>query len=216
MDRVSIPYSTPPVVEFILIGSLADLLDKSPTHTVEPYLLPVLLRQCLYALEYRHKHGINHGNIRPESVLVQSCNPLRVKLYNISYTVGVFQPLSKQGLSDTSVGAVTSLHVDRQPMSIDIWALGILALPALRYLSRKLPASPFELESFLGLPCMTLVKGMLELDRRHRLSATDCLRDPWLQRQPLGKRRLSESVIGDVRSAKKLKTIADPVGDQQC
>ena len=88
-----------------------------------------LLRQCLYAVQYLHERGIRHNYLRPESILVQSVQPLRVKICNFSAADRFSQSslLDQDGVSRAALEAASRQRF----FGNDIWALGVLTLTAL-------------------------------------------------------------------------------------
>lgn len=213
-------------MEFLPIGSLAEMLDELQPSKMEAHLSRRLLRQCLHAIQYLHDQSIVHGNVNPTSVLVHSRQPLRVKLCNFSYAARTISLFSPQHDPRASGCMTATMNQRKQLFGADIWALGVLTLNVLEcwpwqlYANtghadsgRPSPTPTVTLPDFQHLPCATLLNRMLQTEDRHQYSAADCLRDPWLQQRRSSKRRRS-SASDEETPIKKLKmTVDDSVND---
>ena len=190
---------------------------------LEAISVQVLLRQCLHAVQHLHERGIRHNYLRPESILVQSVHPLRVKICNFS-AADRFSHSSS--LEEYGVGRAASEAAARQRFfGSDIWALGVLTLTALGCSLRDLRlqgdsasdwepwSARVELRNVQHLPCASLLAGMLHANPSSRLNAADCLRDPWLQRTTTRKRPRSNSEPDALPPAKRLKRTVTRVAD---
>lgn len=197
-------HSTFLVMEFVPIGSLADLMNTAQLK--EDFMRP-LVRQCLCALQHLHSRGISHRNIRPESILVRSRRPLNIRLCNF-------------GGADRSSNTDPKRNTGEDFVGMDIWALGILTLAAFGCRPGIPPEGSGDyriasfrnadcLPDFQHLPCAALLDGMLKVDPSSRYSAEECLKDSWLQQAAIKKRRGSLCDISDTRPAKRLKTAGD-------
>lgn len=202
-------------MEFLPIGSLAEMLDELQPGKMEAHLSQRLLRQCLHAIQYLHDQNIVHGNVNPASVLVHSRQPLRVKLCNFSHAARAISLSSPQHDSRAS-GCMATINQRRQLFGADIWALGVLTLNVLECWPWQLYASPtptVTLPDFQHLPCATLLNRMLQTEYRHQYSAADCLRDPWLQQTRSSKRRRSSAGDGETPIKKPKMTVDGSVND---
>ena len=213
-------------MEFLPIGSLAEMLDELQPSKMEAHLSQRLLRQCLHAIQYLHDQSIVHGNVNPASVLVHSRQPLRVKLCNFSYAAHAISLSSPQHDSRASGCMTTTINQRKQLFGADIWALGVLTLNVLQCWPWQLYANighagsghpsstpTVTLPDFQHLPCATLLSRMLETEYRHQYSAADCLRDPWLQQRRSSKRRRSSAGDGEPLIKKLKMTVDDFVND---
>ncbi len=177
---------------------------------MEAVSVQALLRQCLHAVKHLHERGIRHNGLRPESILVQSVDPFRVKICNFS-AADRFSPSSSG--AEYGVEAASRKHF----FGSDIWALGLLTLTALGCSVRDPRArdhsasdwdpwsSLVEIPDFQHLPCASLLAGMLHINPSCRLNAADCLQDPWLRRSATRKRARSNSEPDDLPPAKRPK-----------
>ena len=222
VDRLRTSHGPVFILEFIPT-SLAAVMDRLYPTGLEAISVQALLRQCLLAVQHLHERGIRHNTLRPESILIQSVHPLRVKICNFSAADRFSQSSS---LTEDEVDRAAPEAASRQRFfSSDIWALGVLTLTALGCSVRDLrpqgdrvsewdPSSTdVELRNVRHLPCASLLAGMLHVNPSLRLGAADCLRDPWLQRTTTRKRLRSNSEPDAPSPAKRLKRTVIQVED---
>lgn len=205
-------------------GTFADMLNNSPSNRIGHLSIQALLRQCLYAIEYLHRHGIIHRSIRPKSLLILSSQPLRLKLCNFGAArSSSFRLTRSSRSSDIDSGFPNNQHF----FGVDIWALGVVALNAFGYWPFELPAMdtcasrhnflstpPAALPNLQYFPCIALLQGMFRTDCRDRSSAADCLQNPWLRLDHVRRRQGSAS-IGKLQVAKRRKLAPDAVEDNR-
>ena len=193
------------------------MLNNSPSKRMGYPSIQALLRQCLYAIEYLHRHSISHRSIRPKSLLILSSQPLRIKLCN--FGTAQSSPLPRSSCTDPG------FDITQHFFGVDIWALGVVALNAFGYWPFVLPAvdtcgsrhnssstPPATLPNLQHLPCTTLLQGMFRTHCRHRSSAADCLQIPWLRLDYIRRRQGSAS-IAKLQVAKRRKLAANIVED---
>lgn len=153
-----------------------------------PVILEVL-RQCLGALEYLHRHYVMHRDIKPNNISVQSLSPVNVKLIDFGLAREAPQANTFCGtvmyLPPEMVNGITYTDL------VDVWALGLTAMELLT----GLPDKEFErfhrdrrVENFekyfnaihrrrrtLPEPVSDLLGGMLEYDPSYRWPVKKCL-----------------------------------------
>jgi serine/threonine protein kinase len=80
VDAIELPDRLVVVTELVPLGSLAELLSSVRPARLDVTSARRLLQQLLRATQHLHRKGIIHGNISAENVLVESADPLRVRL----------------------------------------------------------------------------------------------------------------------------------------
>lgn len=126
------------------------------------------------------------------------------------------------GALETSSNDIVRRHL----FGTDIWALGIIALNALGYwpcdgsvsdrcgvTQERLLISSTILPKLQGLPCTSLLNGMLYPECRFRYGANTCLEDPWIATRLIRKRRCSQASPADVRPPKRQRLFAVRLSD---
>lgn len=156
-------------------------MREQPLQTAQ---IQTILRQSLRALQYLHYHGIAHGNVRPSNMLVQSIEPLRIRLcdmrFDMHFDIGGNDSASGQRLSDY-----------QRTCRTDIKDLGLLVLSWLT--ENDMDCYDAQVEGSKEQSWTALIRAMIEEDERLDYRAGKCLTDSWLcLSRPKKRRRSSE------------------------
>lgn len=142
-----------------------------------------ILRQSLRALQYLHDHGIAHGGVQPSNMLVQSIEPLRIRLCDMRFEIRGNDRASDKCLSD-----------HKRLCRADIKALGLLVLSWLT--ENDIDCYNTKVADSKEPGWTELIRGMIEEYQRLAYSAEQCLTDPWLcPPLPKKRRRSSEGLV---------------------
>lgn len=176
------------IMEYMPLGNLNQIHLQEPLSDSEAKLV---LFQTLQALAYLHdEKSITHRDIKPENILVRSRAP------------GLFIKLCDFGLSTeqihlrTSCGtfcyAAPEIFEGTYSNSVDIWALGVVAmqytdgLPPFREkmkpqkYSALISEKASRLAPVASKPMERLIQRMLDWKPHNRPTAQGCLSDPFM------------------------------------
>ncbi|KAI1178025.1 kinase-like domain-containing protein [Nemania sp. FL0916] len=185
------------MMEFINGDDLQKFASNTPLETME---LKLGLSQLLDALSYIHSQHITHRDIKPANIMVQSHNPLHLKLTDF-------------GLASTSdhlkTYCGTVLYAAPELMArgsydnkVDIWSLGIIALqysyglpPYSRETRREWPIILLDhLASQDSHPIVQFISCLLQADPNRRPSALQSFHHPFFYTDCDPIPRLSDTV----------------------
>jgi serine/threonine protein kinase len=175
------------VMEYLPLGNLMQLNQSQKLSKEEAR---TCLRQILQALKYLHSLFITHRDIKPANILILYREPeLFVKVTDFG--------LSKEGcfLSShcgTAAYVAAEVYTGYYTNSVDIWSTGVVALELIEGLprkesdhtawSKKVRRAVDRLNRRANDPLSQILEKMLQLDPNDRMSAEDCLREPWVQK----------------------------------
>lgn len=113
-------------LEFMDLGSLADLKKRLGGYGVEPVYLSNITAQIMNGLDYLHKKKMLHRDIKPENILHNRQG--EVKLTDFGIAKDLDQTLAMAG---TFVGTVTYMSPERclgqdYSFASDIWSVGMV------------------------------------------------------------------------------------------
>ncbi|KAK4447956.1 putative serine/threonine-protein kinase [Podospora aff. communis PSN243] len=167
-----------------------------------------VVRQLIQGVQYMHDNGFAHRDLKPHNILIASTAPSwRVKIADFGISKrsvqGGTQLRTMIGTKGYQAPEVLGLVTDdsaadtqamRYTVSVDIWAVGIIALELL--VKRRIFPSMWDLGDFfhgrrpldlsrkeaeeLSSECCAFVKSLLELDPALRPTAAAVLAHPWL------------------------------------
>ncbi|XP_051136043.1 mitogen-activated protein kinase kinase kinase 18-like [Andrographis paniculata] len=110
-------------LEYVSGGTLFDLIKKRGGR-LEESAIRFYLRRLLCGLDYLHRKGIVHGDVKPQNILVAGDGGLRIADFGCSRWLG-------RGDSDAQALAGTPAYMapevarsEEQGFAADIWALG--------------------------------------------------------------------------------------------
>lgn len=172
------------VIEFLPNGSLDALLNQhEPPRALENQAIRALVRQCLFAIEYLNRNDIIHHDIKPQNILVQSTQPIKIKLCDLGCAQDIVTIHATGQFVGTKGYMAPEFASDLHSFGVDVYALGTVMLNAFGFWpwQPQIVDNVALLPSFAHLPCATLLAGMLEADPNARLKPKACLSDSWLE-----------------------------------
>lgn len=189
-----------------------------------------IMRQVLSAVAYCHSQGIVHRDIKPENLLLDSPptipEMIRIKLIDF----GTSTLFSSGGRLNQRLGTAYYIAPEVLEMNYnekcDIWSCGVILYVLLcgfppfpgntdAEILRKVKAGKYSFahESWrnVSIEAKSLIKKMLIMEPAKRISALECLADPWIS--TIGRANLpgtettalSLSNLQQFNSARKLK-----------
>ncbi|KAI9764643.1 MAG: hypothetical protein M1840_008140 [Geoglossum simile] len=195
------------VMEYMEYGDLTGYLNKHGALS-EPMAQEVA-RQILRGLEYVHRKMVTHRDIKPDNILIQSLDPIVVKLsdFGLSKRVDdstflktfcgtllycapeVYHERTSENIPRRSLG-------DRYGQSADMWSFGAVLFVLLcnkppfagkeqpRLMLDFITTQPVDVQPLrecgVSTRGITFVKRLLNVRSDLRPTETECLRDPWL------------------------------------
>jgi serine/threonine-protein kinase len=190
------------VMEYINGTSLREIID---TERIALNTKLEMVVQVCKALDYAHKNGVIHRDIKPTNILIDRQGNALVADFGIAQIIGT--PDSEMTSSDVIMGTmaymspeqkVSSTNVDQ---TTDIYAVGIMLY---EILVGKKPLGhfklPTELNSELNPAFNTIIQKCLAQEPKDRYQQAVELKDALLELMTTGGRELSSEVDGPMDS----------------
>mmetsp|Transcript_40154 Transcript_40154/g.54545 ORF Transcript_40154/g.54545 Transcript_40154/m.54545 type:complete len:333 (+) Transcript_40154:124-1122(+) len=114
------------VLEFMDLGSLADLKKRLQGAGVEPQMLSSITQQIMLGLKYLHERKLLHRDIKPENILHNRAGEVKLTDFGIAKDLD-----STMQMAGTFVGTVTYMAPERctgedYSLASDIWSVGMV------------------------------------------------------------------------------------------
>mmetsp|Transcript_22886 Transcript_22886/g.47475 ORF Transcript_22886/g.47475 Transcript_22886/m.47475 type:complete len:520 (-) Transcript_22886:80-1639(-) len=154
-----------------------------------------LVKILLEAINYMHERNIVHRDLKPENLLLASTtSDSDIRLADFGFAKRVEKPLSTQCGTPGYV-APEILKGDKYGLSVDMWSIGVITYILLggyppfhddnqAVLYRKIKEGNFDFHPEYWDPvskeAKNLIKSMLTVNVKDRLTAKNALDDPWI------------------------------------
>ncbi|KAF2212005.1 hypothetical protein CERZMDRAFT_42444, partial [Cercospora zeae-maydis SCOH1-5] len=200
---ISTPYNVYIFQDLITGGDLMSYLQR--TGKLTEAQTAIIIRQLLEAVKYLHAHGIVHRDIKPENILMTSWRDGgRIVLTDFGQARPIVAPqtadkkasLARLRKQASEEGLQVRGHYSK---AIDIWSVGCVACALLAHdvlfpddghdTIRDLSKEDYDkrMEEFnsgeqwehIGRRAKEFIRGCLEIDEEHRLTATQALDCEW-------------------------------------
>lgn len=140
------------VMSYIEGPTLEQLVEKQKTHALEPEQAAWITERVLDALRYTHYHGIVHGDVKPQNIIVQ---PKEHTAVLVDYGLASVKPSSgTRAVGYTPYFAAPEVLAGKPPLpESDLYSVGMTMIYALGgdIGSKRIPVSvPDEFGEFIG------------------------------------------------------------------
>jgi len=189
-------YDTPKkvvlIIELVSGGELfQDIIARS-----EPYYerdAADFVRQLFAALEYMHSLGIAHRDLKPENLLLSE-DKKTIKISDFGFSKDEGDTL-KTACGTALYVAPEVLSASEYDTSCDVWSIGVITYILLsahipfdgsneQEIFQKIMSAQYKFPANLFGSVSTSAKDFISkifvVDPKKRLTATDCLKHPWL------------------------------------
>ncbi|XP_018651398.1 serine/threonine kinase [Schistosoma mansoni] len=177
------------ILEHVSGGELFDYLVRKGR--LAPKEARRFFKQIISALDFCHSHCICHRDLKPENLLLDDQLNIRVA----DFGMASLQP--EGSLLETSCGSphyacpevIRGEKYDGR--MADVWSCGVIlyallvgALPFdddnLRNLLEKVKKGVFHIPAFVSTDCQSLLRSMIEVDTRKRITLKEVLEHKWV------------------------------------
>ena len=182
------------ILEFCTSGELLQyLVDKSQLSENEAR--PIIY-QILDALNYIHKIGICHRDIKLENILLDKTGRVKLSDFGLSKLVG-----RSNGIVTTPCGSpcyASPECISGNPYNgkiSDMWSVGVILFACVAgqlpwtkrnqsELFHQIKTASYIIPSYLSNDCKDLIKRLMALDVNERITAGEALQHPWFKSMP--------------------------------
>jgi serine/threonine protein kinase len=178
------------ILEYCPYGDLSTFIEQFDR--LDDLAARLLFTRLVGALQYLHSHGITHRDLKPENILLDANFHPKIADFGLSAICTPTEMLSTPCGTPTYVAPeILQGRAYRGP-AVDVWSLGVVLyvmtvgrLPwtfeTIPELYRNIQSGEFTLPVFISGPLGFLIRGMLTVDPKQRLTLAQVADHPWLK-----------------------------------
>ena len=202
------------VMENVIGGNLLNAINKITK--IPEYLSKIIFKQLIETLQYIHFLGIVHRDIKPDNILLELNNTIKICDFGISKEIKKGQLLKDSCGTPAFVAPEILLDEPYDPFPTDIWSCGVVLYAMITgffpfrgineaELHKSILNGVFVRTKDISNDLYDLLKKILEINPRNRISLEDILKHPWLADVP------SSSEINNLKLKENLFTKAEKI-----
>uniref|UniRef100_A0A7S1T9N1 non-specific serine/threonine protein kinase n=1 Tax=Compsopogon caeruleus TaxID=31354 RepID=A0A7S1T9N1_9RHOD len=202
------------VLEYVRGGELYDLLEKSGR--MDEITSRKYFQQLVDGVEYCHRRGISHRDLKFENLLLGEDGALKVTDFGLSAMKGEAHLLYTQcgTLEYCAPEIITSADTGYDGNKVDSWACGIILFALLAgylpftaedpaSLCRRILRNDFSYPPWFSLEATDLITHLLQSDPTKRFSMSDVKKHSWFLVDYIEGKRRRKSQRNSQRKSKR-------------
>ena len=177
------------VMEYICAGDLLSYIKKRGKLTEQ--IAKFIFKQIVLALQYIHSHNIVHRDIKLDNILIDLDNNIKICDFGVSKIIKNNEPMIEQCGTPAYIAPEILLNKGYNGFGVDIWSSGVVLYAML---SGTVPFKGNNIKDLHDLiikgeytpikdiskEATHLIKCILEVDPKKRISTKEILVHPWI------------------------------------
>ena len=174
-----------------------------------------IIRQLLSSLLYCHKNQTVHRDIKPENIFLMESDPPYIKLGDFGNSIEFNNESRLQGCFGSAYYMAPEIFKGDYDEKCDIWSVGIILFILItgkapypgktnQEILKHVKSSPFKptknLLKNISLTAADLLKQLLQIDPKSRISAEKALGHNWISKVKQDSRKNKEIIIYHLRN----------------
>lgn len=178
------------VMENVSGGNLLSLINKRTKLSEE--VSKFIFRQIIEALKYVHSQAIVHRDIKPDNILIDLNNTIKLCDFGVGKEIKPGQLLSDTCGTPAFVAPEILSDNPYDPFLTDIWSSGVVLYSMLSGIFPFKGINDYELHKsiingkynkikHISYECKDLISKILEVNPHHRITIEEILSHPWMK-----------------------------------
>lgn len=177
------------VMEYICAGDLLSYIRKRSklSETIAKYIF----KQIVLGLQYIHSKGIVHRDIKLDNILIDLDNNIKICDFGVSKKIRKGESMTEQCGTPAYIAPEILKNKGYEGFGVDIWSAGVVLYAMLsgivpfkgknlQELQELIMQGNFKPVSEVSKEANHLIKCLLEVDPKKRISVNNILQHPWL------------------------------------
>ena len=177
------------VMEYICAGDLLSYIKKRGKLTEQ--VAKFIFKQIVLTLQYIHNHNIVHRDIKLDNILIDLDNNIKICDFGVSRIIKNNETMIEQCGTPAYIAPEILLNRGYEGYGVDVWSAGVVLYAMLsgsvpfkgnniRDLHDSIIKGEYSPIKEISKEASHLLKSILEVDPKKRISTKDILVHPWL------------------------------------
>ena len=177
------------VMEYICAGDLLSYIKKRGKLTEQ--VAKFIFKQIILTLQYIHNHNIVHRDIKLDNILIDLDNNIKICDFGVSKIVKNNESMIEQCGTPAYIAPEILLNRGYEGFGVDIWSAGVVLYAMLsgtvpfkgnniKDLHDLIIKGEYTTIKEISKEATHLIRCILEVDPKKRISTKDILVHPWL------------------------------------
>ena len=177
------------VMEYICAGDLLGYIKKRGKLTEQ--VAKFIFKQIILSLQYIHNHNIVHRDIKLDNILIDLDNNIKICDFGVSKIIKKGESMLEQCGTPAYIAPEILINKGYEGFGVDIWSAGVVLYAMLsgtvpfkgnniNELHDLIIRGEYKPIKDISLEATHLIKCILEVDPKKRITTKDILVHPWL------------------------------------
>ena len=177
------------VMEYICAGDLLSYIKKR-SKLQEP-VAKFIFKQIILALKYIHENNIVHRDIKLDNILIDLDNNIKICDFGVSKIINKGDIMFEQCGTPAYIAPEILLNKGYEGFGVDVWSAGVVLYAMLsgtvpfkgtniKELHNLIISGNYQEIKNISKEASHLIKNILEIDPKKRITTENILNHPWL------------------------------------